>query len=377
MIESLWPFAVLILLALVGLPTSVAAITAGLAAWLAYQPASHLGSFVALGLGSMVSFAALGLALLLVLGAGLQGLGAVQTFPERPLSARMNAERDGWFGGGTLGAPLPIAVPALFVALISVTSIADVMKEALAPAIFLTLVYSGLFLALLFGGRRSALRKPEGGVNAALVVFRIITPLIALAIFYPPLMMGIATTNEMIAILLLVLFAISAICAGLSPGGWRRWFSGMLAGAGAIGRAFLLLLGLIILNQAVSLAGDNALAELIQAARLTPSILVAAFVLITLLLGIALGPIAAVGLAVIAGFGPMTSEAGFDRLHLCVTLLFCAEAIRVGPRLWADGFLRASHVLSDGTVVIEKGAWPYYIAAVICAFGYGLLVTIL
>jgi hypothetical protein len=87
-------------------------------------------------------------------------------------------------------------------------------------------------------------------------------------------------------------------------------------------------------------------------------------VVAALLAGTILGPLAAIGLAVAAGFGVLMG-AGVDGLFVGVVLFLTAEAIRVGPRLWRGGFLRF-----DGGL----GSWPNYLAALAVIAGYVLLV---
>jgi TRAP-type C4-dicarboxylate transport system permease large subunit len=372
MIDFLWPFALFLVLAAVGLPSAFAALIAGAAGLLALYPLVPAINLAAARTGAFVGPVEAGIFVLLLLGGWLQGLGAVQTFPEREPGAPSDVDREAWFSGGTLGAPLPVAASLVVICLLVEQSIGEVMVAALLPAVVLTAGYWLLFLLLLLRGGGTSLRRPEGGANEVAIVFRILVPIVALLVVYVPVHVGWLTPNEAFAVAFVLLLIPVLLCAGLTPGGWRMSGRGLLAGAVGAGSLAILLVGILLFSIHVQAAGGAPYDRMLAAAGAPPWLVFVGLIAATILAGIALGPLGAVGLAVVFGY-PVVVKLGIDGTVFAVALFLAAEAVRVGPMLWRDGFVRSRTVLQDGTVAVEGGAWPYYLLALVVVFGYSAL----
>lgn len=373
MIEVFWPVGLFLLLAIFGLPAAFSALVAGLAGVLAVMPPIRALDMMGSNVGSMLPYAIVGVLVLALLGSWLQSLGAVQTFPDNRLGSPRDPDRESWFSGSALGAPLPIAVPLVLACFLMEISIGKAIVVALPVGLLLTLIYVILFVILLARGRPASVRRSAVRVDVALVVFRILIPIVAIAAVFAPVHLGLATPNEAFAILFALLLLPGLLCAALSRGGWRRSGVGLLAGARGAGNIVLLILGLGLMVMALQLSGG--LGKIYEPLQLEPTIAVPGMLLVVLVIGMVTGPLAALGVVVVAGY-PLIAKLGVDPILFAGALFIAVEAVRVGPRLWRDGFLRGRVLHEDGTVEVETGSWPYYLAAVVVTVAYGWLISV-
>lgn len=372
MIEVFWPVGLFLLLAFFGLPAAFSLMIAGLAGVLVGMPPARALDLMGSVVGSMLPYAVVGMLILGLLGSWLQGLGAVQTFPDNRLGTPRDPDRESWFSASAMGAPLPIAVPLVLACFLMEISIGKAVLVALPVGLLLTLIYVILFVILMARGRPASVRRSAVRVDVALVVFRILIPILAIAVVFVPVHLGLVTPNEAFAVFFVLLLIPGLLCAALSRGGWRRSGMGLLAGARGAGNMVLLILGFALLATVLQQSGG--LGKIYEPLELPPTIAVPGVLLVVLIVGMVTGPLAALGIVVIVGY-PLIASAGVDPVLFAGALFIAVEAVRVGPRLWRDGFLRGRILHEDGTVEVETGSWPYYLAAVPVTLVYGWLIA--
>lgn len=364
-----WALALLLVLALVGLPAIVAVVASALA--LALFSGMPLEAVIRQGTASaenVFTYSMMAVFLVMLLGAALQSLGTVQTFPERWSRDGADPDRNAWSAGGALGLPLPLAATLIVAALIVEQNIGTASLAALPPAVVLCAAYLGVFLSIRFFGGDDMPR-----VAAGVVIARILVPLVGILVYIAPLVMGLVTPLEAIALLVFALALPMLLHAGLSEGGWGRLGRGLVAGAMGAANVALLVLAYSMLSFGLAKGGMGAtmqelVAQLPANAPLISAILVGAM----LVTGVILGPLAAMMIVALVGM-PGAVAAGYDAGHIVVVLFLAAEAVRVGPMLWRGGFLKSRQVREDGNVTVERGTWPYYPAAILVALIFGAL----
>lgn len=369
--DALWPLAVAVGLALLGLPAAISLMIAGTAMLLTNFPEATVTALVSGTAVQTVSYPVAGAFLLLLLGAWLQALGAVQTAPAPRSGPREDVDRAAWFSGSALGLALPVTSSLVFLCLVAEVSIGDAFQASLIPALILSAIYLALLFALPAARHAAAAGiPPRNSMFGFVIAIRTIIPPVLLVIILAPISTGLFTPNEALAVAICLLAPIAIVIAFLIPHGWRHTGRGLAAGARGSAALLLLMVGLVIFGQGAALKQINGPESPIfqaVAGGQIPAVLV--IVLLPLVLGIVLGPIAAVGLSAIFVL-PAAQSAEIDRTVVVITLFLVAEAVRVGPQVYRPGFLRRARGAGAGS-----GSWPFYVAAVATAFGYGLIAT--
>jgi len=359
MISVLWPMGLILLLCVVGIPSAVSVLFVGTAALLVSAPAKMLLAMPGTLSVSSLNYASAIIPILLLIGATLQHLGTVQTFPP---GRKADDERGAWFSGGMLGAPLPIAVSLVFLCLLTDTSINRSILNGLLPGLVLSLAYLGILIVAGLRGADLDLRRPDGAFSAGLILSRIFVPLVAMLVALLPLASGLATPLEAASLVAALATIFVLFVAGFSSGGWRCLALGLLRGVQGFGIYFLLMFGLMMFGFALRFGeGLPTVAGFLTSAGMGSGALLVLICGITALIGFVVGPLAAVGLVTLTTMPALTS-AGIDLVQVVIALFLTAEAVRVGPRLNCPG-----------SAENPATSWPHYIAALIVTLGYAVL----
>ena len=359
MIDLLWPIALVVALCVFGIPAAASLLFAGAAAFLAILPGGRfLSVFGTITVDALSTVLAI-IPILMFVGAGLQALGLVQTFP---VARTAKEERGAWYAGGILGAPLPIAVSIVFLCVLTETSIAKAIVNGFLPGIFLSLVYLVIFTVSAARNGVPDLQRRDGGISAALILSRIFVPVVFILLAVVPIFVGIFTPMEAVALAGLLVAIFVLLVAWFAESGWRRLLAGITAGTQGFGNFLLVVIGLLLLGYALNLGGGPAnLARSIEAWGVGVGPFLLAISVLSALIGIVIGALPAIGIVVIACY-PAGATIGIDPIQTTVALFLTAEAIRVGPRLGRPGG-------SDEPTT----SWPYYGAAMLVVAGYAFL----
>jgi len=359
MISVLWPIGLILLLCVVGIPSAVSVLFVGATALLVSAPAKMLLAMPGTLSVNSLNYATAIIPILLLIGATLQHLGTVQTFPP---GRKADDERGAWFSGGMLGAPLPIAVSLVFLCLLTDTSITTSVINGMLPGLVLSLAYFGILIVAGLRGADLDLKRSDGAFSAALILSRIFVPLVAVLIVMLPLASDLATPLEAASLVAAMATIFILFVAGFSSGGWRCLALGLQRGVQGFGVYFLLMLGLMMLGFALRFGeGLPTVAGFLTSAGIGPGLLLVLICGATALIGFVVGPLAAVGLVALTTV-PALASAGVDLVQVVIALFLNAEAVRVGPRLGRPGG-------AENPVT----SWPHYIAALVVTLGYAVL----
>lgn len=265
---------------------------------------------------------------------------------------------------GTLGILIP---PSITMVVYAVAADASVIR------IFLAGFLPGLLLMVLFMGYIGwwSLRNPEKMPPAdPPTTFRQklrasgnLIPCTALIVFIVwVLVAGYATATECAAYGVVGSLAIAAWGRSLTV---RNFMDGLLGATRTSCMIMFILGGAAFLTKTMAFTGvPMALAEWVDAMRLSPYALISVLVVVYLVLGTALDGISMIVLtsAVVL---PMIQKAGFDLIWFGIFVVLLVEIAEVTPPVGFNLFVLQNMTGKDSNV-IAKAAIPFFVCLVIC-----------
>jgi tripartite ATP-independent transporter DctM subunit len=261
-------------------------------------------------------------------------------------------------GAGTLGILIPPSITMVVYAVAAEVSIIKLFLAGFIPGLLVMGLYSGYIIiwALMNPGKQPP-PEPKTTFAEKIRESTSLIPCMLLIIFvFASLLMGWATATECAAWGVLGSFAIAAWSGSLNS---QNFMASVMGTIRITSMIMLILAGASFMSTSMAYTGiPVALANWVDAFKLSPYMLIAALTVMYMLLGTALDGISMIVLTTVVVL-PMVEKAGFDLIWFGIFLILLVEMAEVSPPVGFNLFVLQTMSGKD-SMTVARAALPFF-----------------